>query len=208
MRAAALLIPMFLMGAVSGPFPDPTADVKPTAGSQTAVFAGGCFWCTEAVFEQLKGVKNVVSGYAGGSKATAHYQIVSAGMTDHAESIEVTFDPKKITYGQLLKVFFSVAHDPTTLNYQGPDHGKQYRSAVFYTSDEQKKVAAAYIEQLNKSKVFASPIVTQVVPLEKFYAAEDYHQDFVRRNPEHPYVVANAIPKLKKLKKAFPDLAR
>src|SRR5262249_6153557 len=168
-------------------------------------FAGGCFWCTEAVFEPVAGVLKVVSGYSGGDARTAHYKTVSEGRTEHAESIEITYDPSRITYGQLLKIFFSVAHDPTQLNRQGPDCGKQYRSAICYGSAEQKRIAEAYIEQLSKSKVFSGPIVTQVVPLKAFYAAEAYHQDFVRNNPGHPYVVANALPKLEKLKKLYPE---
>ena len=192
------------------PFPDPAIDPERSAtnGKQTAVFAGGCFWCTEAVFEQLVGVRKVVSGYAGGDAATAHYNIVGEGRTEHAESIEVTFDPSRISYGQLLKVFFSVAHDPTQLNRQGPDYGKQYRSAIFYENPEQKLTAEAYIEQLNNAKVFHGPIVTQVVPLKAFYPAEGYHQHFVQNNPTHPYVVANSLPKLQKLKKLYPDLVK
>jgi peptide-methionine (S)-S-oxide reductase len=188
--------------------PDPAIDVQPTTGKQIAVFAGGCFWCTEAVFEQLKGVDRVVSGYAGGSKETAKYNLVSGGGTQHAESIQIEFDPNQITYGQLLKVFFAVAHDPTTLNYQGPDHGTQYRSAIFYVNDEQKRVAEAYVKQLTEAKSFDKPIVTKIGPLPAFYPAEEYHQDFVKRNPMHPYVMVNAKPKLKKLKEQFPTLLK
>jgi len=190
--------------------PDPAADVgaKPGAGPQTAVLAGGCFWCTEAVFEQLQGVGKVVSGYAGGTAESARYDVVSAGATDHAESIQITYDPSKITYGRILKVFFAAAHDPTQLNRQGPDHGRQYRSAVFYANEDQKRVAEAYIAQLEQAKVFPKKIVTQVVSLKKFYPAEEYHQDFVRRNPRQPYVVVNALPKLEKLKKEFPDTVK
>ena len=190
--------------------PDPETDVKTTAkGKQRAVFAGGCFWCTEAVFEQLLGVDKVVSGYAGGDKASAHYELVGEGKTEHAESIEITFDPAKITYGQLLKVFFSVAHDPTTLNRQGPDYGRQYRSAVFYVDAEQKRVSDAYIKQLTEANSFhKKQIVTQVAELKTFYPAEEYHQDFVKRNPRHPYVVVNALPKIEKTKKEFPSLTR
>ena len=172
------------------------------------MFAGGCFWCTEAVFEQIKGVENVVSGYAGGDRKSAHYDIVSAGRTDHAESIQITFDPAKISYGQLLKIFFSVAHDPTQLNRQGPDQGRQYRSAIFFGNPEQKRVAEAYIQQLEQAHVFSKPIVTQVSELQAFYPAEEYHQDFVQRNPTHPYVMANAIPKLQKLKKEYGGLLK
>jgi peptide-methionine (S)-S-oxide reductase len=205
-----LLVMASLLLAVNGPFPDPTVDLdRSTAkGKQTAVFAGGCFWCTEAVFEQLAGVEKVVSGYSGGDAATAHYKIVGEGHTDHAESIEITFDPSRITYGQLLKVFFSVAHDPTQVNRQGPDYGKQYRSAIFYSNDDQKRVAEAYIEQLTTAKVFSAPIATQVVPLKKFYPAEAYHQHFVQNNPGNPYVMVNAVPKLHKLKKMYPELLR
>jgi peptide-methionine (S)-S-oxide reductase len=188
--------------AAEGAFPDPVMDSK-GAGRQTAVLAGGCFWCTEAVFEPLAGVDKVVSGYAGGTLETARYDLVSEGKTDHAEAIELTFDPAKISYGQLLKVFFSVAHDPTQLNRQGPDYGRQYRSAIFYKDPEQKRIADAYIGQLHEAKVFDKQIVTQIRALDKFYPAEEYHQDFVQRNPRHPYVVVNALPKLQKLRKEF-----
>ncbi|MGH9722019.1 MAG: peptide-methionine (S)-S-oxide reductase MsrA [Bryobacteraceae bacterium] len=196
--------------AVDAVFPDPAADLpRATAKSkQTAVFAGGCFWCTEAVFEQLAGVDKTVSGYAGGTAGTAHYRVVSEGRTEHAEVIEITYDPSRLTYGQLLKVFFSVAHDPTQLNRQGPDYGKQYRSAIFTVNEDQKRVAEAYIKQLSDAKVFPAPIVTQVVALKAFYAAEGYHQDFVRNNPAHPYVVVNALPKVQKVKKLYPSLAK
>lgn len=196
--------------AADSPFPDPATDIAPTAakGKQKAVFAGGCFWCTEAVFEALAGVDKVVSGYSGGHPKEANYEAVSAGRTSHAESIEITFDPAKITYGTLLKIFFSVAHDPTTLNRQGPDFGKQYRSAVFYSGAEQKRVVEAYIQQLTAAKVFKQPIVTQVVPLTVFHPAEEYHQDFVKRNPLHPYVEVNAVPKLDKLKKYYKPLLK
>ena len=169
------------------------------------MFAGGCFWCTEAVFEELAGVDKVVSGYAGGTAETAKYRVVGEGRTDHAESIEITFDPSRISYGQLLKVFFSVAHDPTQVNRQGPDWGRQYRSAIFFSNAEQKRVADAYIAQLNAAKVFSSPIATQVAPLAKFYVAEDYHQDYVKLNPRQPYVVANSLPKVEKVRKTYPD---
>lgn len=189
--------------------PNPEVDVQTSgAGDQTAILAGGCFWCTEAVFEQLKGVKTVVSGYAGGTKGSANYKAVSEGRTEHAEAIRITYDPKQITFGQLLKVFFETAHDPTTLNRQGPDWGKQYRSAIFYTSEEQKKVSEAYIAQLTRAKAFGQPIVTQIAPGKAFFPAEGYHQDFVRNNPKHPYVVVNAIPKIQKTRKQFPDLVK
>lgn len=185
-------------------FPDPAVDEAGGAsGVRKAVLAGGCFWCTEAVFEQLKGVKSVVSGYAGGTERTAHYDVVSSGSTDHAEAIEITYDPAKISYGKLLKVFFSVAHDPTQLNRQGPDHGRQYRSALFYSDGEQKRVAEAYIKQLTEAGVFSDPIVTELEPLDKFYPAEQYHQDFVVRNPAQGYVRAYALPKVRKVKKSF-----
>jgi len=190
-------------------FPDPAVDPKPAAGSaQTAVLAGGCFWGVEAVFERLDGASNVVSGFAGGSKWTAHYEVVSMGTTGHAESVQITYDPAKISYGQLLKVFFAVAHDPTQLNRQGPDEGTQYRSAIFFATSEQKAVADAYIRQLTAAKVFARPIATKVVPLEGFYAAEEYHQHFLDRNPTHPYIVYNDLPKLEQLKKEFPELLK
>jgi peptide-methionine (S)-S-oxide reductase len=191
-------------------FPDPAVDMDRSAatGKRTAVLAGGCFWCTEAVFEQLVGVDKVISGYAGGKPESAHYDLVSAGKTDHAESIQITFDPSKISYGQLLKVFFSAAHDPTQLNRQGPDYGRQYRSAIFFADAEQKRIAEAYAQQLQQAKVFRKPIVTEVTELKGFYPAEGYHQDFVKRNPTHPYVVANALPKLAKTKKAFSSLAK
>jgi peptide-methionine (S)-S-oxide reductase len=176
------------------------------AADRTAVFAGGCFWGVEAVFEHVKGVKSVVAGYSGDTKATANYEAVSSGRTGHAESVKVTFDPSVVSYQQLLFVFFSVAHDPTELNRQGPDVGRQYRSVIFYTDDEQRKMALAFIEAINKSKALAKPIVTEVVPFKAFYEAEEHHQDFVRRNPDYPYVVYNDLPKLEALKKKFPDL--
>jgi len=205
-----LLAAPLVLWAAGGPFPNPAVDLEkaPAKARQVAVLAGGCFWCTEAVFEQLAGVEKVVSGYSGGRASDAEYKTVSEGRTEHAESIEITYDASKITYGQLLKVFFSVAHDPTTLNRQGPDHGKQYRSAIFYKGADQQRVAEAYVAQLNKAGVFAAPIVTQITPLTKFYPAESYHQDFVRNNPGHGYVVVNALPKLKKLKQVYPELVK
>jgi peptide-methionine (S)-S-oxide reductase len=202
--AAALLIGV-AMDLNAGGLPDPKMDAKSTG---RAVFAGGCFWCTEAVFEQVAGVTKVVSGYAGGDSKSANYEAVGSGRTKHAEAIEITYNPDKVTFGQLLKVFFSVAHDPTQLNKQGPDWGTQYRSAVFFVNDEQKKVTEAYIQQLTAAKSFAQPIVTQVVPLEAFYAAEGYHQDYVKNHPSNPYVVVNALPKLKKLKELTPSLKK
>ncbi len=199
-----------LSAKTSKPFPDPAVDTATSqeSGPQTAVFAGGCFWGVEAVFDHLKGVTQAVSGFSGGNAQTAHYQTVSTGNTGHAESVKVTYDPAQITYGQLLKVFFSVAHDPTELNRQGPDEGTQYRSAIFYANDEQKRVAEAYIHQLDAAKMFSRPIVTQVAPLTGFYPAEAYHQKFVERNPTYPYVVYNDLPKLSHLKKAYPQLCR
>ena len=175
---------------------------------EKAVLAGGCFWGVEAVFDELKGVKNVVSGFSGGKAVTAHYEIVSTGMTGHAESVEITYDPAQISYRQLLQVFFAVAHDPTELDYQGPDHGTQYRSAIFYANDEQKRIAEATIRELGEKHVFPAPIVTKVVPLAGFYPAEDYHQHFIAKNPDYPYVVYNDLPKLKELHKRFPGLLK
>ncbi len=207
--AAAIASLLSLNGSTAARFPDPAVDPKPAAGGmQTAVLAGGCFWGVEAVFERLNGVNNVVSGFAGGSKTTAHYEIVSMGITGHAESVEITYDPSKISYGQLLKVFFAVAHDPTELNYQGPDEGTQYRSSIFYATPEQKTVAEAYIKQLTDAKVFRGKIVTTVVPLQGFYPAEAYHQHFLDRNPTYPYIVINDMPKLEHLKKEFPELVK
>ncbi|MEB3191924.1 MAG: peptide-methionine (S)-S-oxide reductase MsrA [Snowella sp.] len=189
-------------------FPNPPIDnaVSVSKGQETAVLAGGCFWGMEAVFEHLKGVSEVVSGFAGGTSATASYERVSSGDTGHAEAVKITYDPSQISYGQLLKVYFSVAHDPTQLNRQGPDTGTQYRSAIFFENDRQKKVAQAYIKQLNQEKVFSAPIVTTLVPLQGFYAAEDYHQNFIQHNPTYPYVVVHDLPKLAQLKQQFPRL--
>lgn len=173
---------------------------------QTAVFAGGCFWGLEAVFEHVKGVSDVVNGYSGGDAKTADYETVSTGTTGHAESVKITFDPAKVSYEQLLKVYFSVATDPTELNRQGPDTGTQYRSAIFYANDEQKQVAQNYIGKLTADKVYSRPIVTQVVPLEAFYKAEDYHQDYLDHHPDQPYIVVNDQPKVENLQKRFPDL--
>lgn len=173
---------------------------------QTAVFAGGCFWGVDAVFKHVKGGSKVVSGYSGGSQATANYEAVSTGTTGHAESVQVTYDPAKVSYGQLLKVFFTVAHDPTELNRQGPDVGSQYRSVIFYANDAQRQAAMDTIGQLGKAKIYHSPIVTQVVPLKQFYPAEAYHQDYLERHPYQPYIVINDMPKLKELKRQFPEL--
>ncbi len=196
-------------GAVraAAPLPAPAADIAAASvkGPQSAVFAGGCFWGVEAVFRHIKGVNSAVSGYAGGSQR-ADYEEVSTGETGHAESVKVTYDPTQVSYGELLRVFFSVAHDPTQLNRQGPDRGTQYRSAIFYTDDAQKRVALAYIVQLNNAKVFADPIVTQVAPLPAFYAAESYHQNYLALHHTQPYIVIYDLPKLAALKQQFPDL--
>lgn len=208
MKTTGWLLGLVAVAMMAAEFPDPALDQKPAKGLQKAVLAGGCFWCTEAVFELVEGVKKVESGYAGGAKETADYRRVSMGDTGHAECIEVTYDPAVVTYGQLLRVFFEVAHDPTTKNRQGPDVGPQYRSAVFYVNDEQKQVAEAYIRQLDAARVFKSRIVTEVVPLKGFYAAEGYHQDYAAQNPENPYIAYNAAPKVAKLKKACPRLVK
>lgn len=192
------------------PFPAPAVDAQLAAAKskQTAVFAGGCFWGVQAVFDHLKGVSSATSGYAGGHVKSPSYESVSMGVTGHAESVSVTYDPSKITYGQLLMVFFSVAHDPTQWNRQGPDTGSQYRSIVFYTSDEQKHIAEAYIAQLDAAKVYSRPIVTKVEQFQAFYPAESYHQDYLRNNPGNPYIVYNDLPKLENLKKDFPAIYR
>jgi peptide-methionine (S)-S-oxide reductase len=202
-QSIMLSVPLLFLFAFAE-FPAPAVD--PPSTTQTAVLAGGCFWGVEAVFERLKGVTDVVSGYAGGQQATAQYEMVGTGRTGHAESVQITYDPSQISYGKLLQVFFSVAHDPTQLNRQGPDTGTQYRSAIFYASEDQKRVAESYIRQLNEAKVFKRPVVTQVTPLQGFYAAEDYHQDFIAHNPGNPYVVYNDLPKLAELNKRYPDL--
>ena len=188
-------------------FPDPALDrlVPSREGEARAVLAGGCFWCVEAVYKQLDGVTAVTSGYAGGTAESADYRTVSSGRTEHAEAVEVRFDPERVSYGQLLKVFFSIAHDPTTEDRQGPDVGKQYRSAIFYANEEQRRVADAYIAQLNAAKVFDAPIVTEVVPLHRFYEAEEYHQDYAERNPLQPYILFNARPKVEKVRKYLAD---
>lgn len=198
-----------LAGARSKPvaLPNPKLDAPLATGKQqVAVFAGGCFWGVEAVFEHVKGVRNVVSGYSGGSALTAHYAVVGTGQTGHAESVRVVYDPAVVSYGQLLKVYFSVAHDPTQLNRQAPDTGTQYRSEIFAASAEQQKLANAYIAQLTAAKAFASPIVTRVEPLKAFYPAEAYHQDYLRLHPDQPYIVYNDAPKLVHLKQLFPQL--
>jgi peptide-methionine (S)-S-oxide reductase len=211
LAALALALPLLACTASAAPkTPIPAADVDlPPAsspGKQTAVFAGGCFWGTQSVFERVKGVLQTTAGYAGGSQATATYDQVTTETTGHAESVEVVYDPARITYGQLLRIFFSVAHDPTQLNRQGPDVGSSYRSAIFYMNEDQRRIAMAYIAQLDRAKVFNKRIVTQVVPLKGFYRAEDYHQDYALHNPDNPYIMVCDRPKVDALKQQFPDL--
>jgi peptide-methionine (S)-S-oxide reductase len=220
MAKSLRLIDSFIIVALAGiigcsakaaprtPIPAAQQDIPlaTAVGRQTAVFAGGCFWGTQAVFERVKGVITTTAGYSGGSAATATYDQVTTETTGHAESVEVVYDPSRITYGQLLRVYFSVAHDPTQLNRQGPDEGPSYRSAIFYSNSEQKRIAEAYIAQLDAAKVFPAKIVTQVVPLKGFYRAEDYHQDFALKNPNHPYIVVCDRPKIEALKQQFPEL--
>lgn len=195
-------------GFAAGPvFPPPPTLPTPETGMQTAVFAGGCFWGIEGVFEHVKGVTKAVSGYSGGEAKTAHYEVVENGNTGHAESVQVTYDPTKVSYGQLLEVFFAVAHDPTEKNRQGPDTGPQYRSVIFYNSDLQKQTAEAYIHEIDAAKVFRAPIATEVVPLRAFYPAEAYHQKFLQKNPDYPYIVYNDLPKIEHLKRQFPQLS-
>ncbi len=192
---------------IATPTPAVVQTTAPTSkGEQTAVFAGGCFWGLEAVFEHIKGVSDVTSGYSGGDAKTADYETVSDGDSGHAESVKITFDPKVVSYEQLLKVFFAVAHDPTELDRQGPDTGTQYRSAIFYTNDEQKQSAEKFIAQLTADKVFPRPIVTQIAPLKDFFNAEDYHQDYLAHHPDQTYIVVNDQPKVENLQKQFPDL--
>jgi len=192
------------------PLPAPASDTPLAAakGQQTAVLAGGCFWGIQAVFQHLKGVSTVTSGYAGGHVKLPSYESVSMGLTGHAESVSITYDPSEITYGQILMVYFSVGHDPTQWNRQGPDTGSQYRSLILFTSEEQKRIAQAYIAQLDAAKVYSRPIVTKVEPLQAFYAAESYHQNYLKNNLSNPYIVSNDLPKLENLKKAFPALYR
>jgi peptide-methionine (S)-S-oxide reductase len=188
--------------------PDPALDapLASVKGEQTAVLAGGCFWGVDAVFKHVKGVIKVTSGYSGGSAGTAQYETVSTGETGHAESVKIIYDPSKISYGQLLKVFFAVAHDTTELNRQGPDSGTQYRSAIFYGNEEQKRIAEGYIDQLNKARVFGKPIVTKVTALKSFYEAEGYHQNYLAQHPDEPYIIFNDLPKVENLRKYYPDL--
>ena len=217
MLASTLLLGGLLVGsglaraaepAVAIPAPTLDATAPAGGGLQTAVLAGGCFWGMQAVYEHTKGVTQAVSGYAGGQKDTAHYEMVSTGRTGHAESVSVTFDPREISYGKILQIYFSVAHNPTELNYQGPDAGSQYRSAIFYANDEQKRIAGAYIAQLEQAHLFDAPIVTKLEPLSGFYPAEDYHQDFAVVHPTYPYIVFNDLPKVANLRRLFPDLYR
>ena len=207
------LLGVFVWKAQAGPsvsVPPPVLDApRPgTSGHQTAVISGGCFWGVQAVFQHVKGVSQAVSGYAGGTKETALYEVVSSGRTGHAESVQVTFDPAQISYGRILQIYFSVAHDPTQLNRQGPDTGPQYRSAIFYNDDSQKNVAQAYIAQLDKAGVFKYPIVTQVNQLTAFYPAEAYHQDYATLHPSSPYIAFNDLPKVDNLQRVFADLYR
>jgi peptide-methionine (S)-S-oxide reductase len=204
------ILSLLAVAAFARELPDPAVDMdRATAPKKdVAVLAGGCFWGVEAVFEELAGVNKVVSGFAGGQGSPVSYERVSTGTTGHAESVEITYEPAKITYGQLLKIFFSVAHDPTQKNRQGPDTGTQYRSAIFYRNAEQQHIAEAYIKQLTDAKVFSRPIVTEVAPLTKFYAAEGYHQQFVKHNPTYPYVVYNDLPKLAELKHEYPEMLK
>jgi peptide-methionine (S)-S-oxide reductase len=190
------------------PPPALDAPTASAAASEVAVLAGGCFWGVQGVFQHVNGVTNAVSGYAGGEQKTAHYDIVTRGTTGHAESVQITFDPRRISYGRILQIYFSVAHDPTELNRQGPDVGTQYRSAVFPTNPEQARIAKAYIAQLNQARAYNTAIVTKIEPDRAFYAAEDYHQDFLTRNPHYPYIVINDLPKIENLKRLFPDLYR
>jgi len=194
----------------SSPFPRPTVD-EPLAsakGKETVVLAGGCFWGVQAVFEHLNGVNSATSGYSGGRIKSPSYEMVSSGLTGHAESVSVTFDPSQITFGQILMVFFSIAHDPTQLNRQGPDTGSQYRSAIFYSNDEQKRIAEAYVAQIDAAQVYSRKIVTQIASFEAFYRAEEYHQEYLANHPNEPYIVYNDLPKLDRLKQQFPELYR
>ncbi|MBB3914752.1 peptide-methionine (S)-S-oxide reductase MsrA [Rhizobium fabae] len=184
--------------------PPPAVDEAASSGTETAIFAGGCFWGVQGVFQHVKGVESAVSGYAGGDAGTAQYETVSTGSTGHAESVQVRFDPKQVSYGRLLQIFFSVAHNPTQLNFQGPDQGTQYRSALFVSDPEQRKVAESYISQLDKAHVFPQPIVTKVTETTGFYPAEAYHQNFLTLNPNYPYIVYNDLPKIENLKSLFP----
>lgn len=212
LRCIAVITLMFSVACNSSSaavkIPDPAQDapLAKTSSQAAVVFAGGCFWGIQAVFKHVKGVTSATSGYSGGSAATAHYEIVSTGQTGHAESVKIIYDPAKVSFGQLLKVFFSVAHDPTELNRQGPDSGTQYRSVIFFTDPEQKRIAQAYIAQLDSAKAFSSRIVTQLVPLQAFYPAEDYHQNYAELHPNEPYIAINDLPKVEHLRETLPDL--
>ena len=204
---AALCAPFFINSHASSiPRPVNDAPLSTTSGQATAVFAGGCFWGMQAVFQHVKGVSQVLSGYAGGTQITANYPTVSSGITSHAEAIKISYDPSKVSYGQLLQVFFSVAHNPTELNRQGPDTGTQYRSAIFYADTTQQHIAQNYIAQLDRAHTFAHPIVTQNVPLRTFYVAEAYHQDYLNKHPDSPYIIYNDAPKLVDLQTTYPSL--
>jgi len=215
-RGVLVLVVMILLGVLAArystsaavPVGDPAVDdaLATTSSQKTVVLAGGCFWGMQLVFEHVKGVVSVTAGYSGGSAGTAQYETVSTGETGHAESVKIIYDPSKVTFGTLLKVFFSVAHDPTELNYQGPDEGTQYRSVIFYTDEDQKRIAGAYISQLDAAKIFRHKIVTELTPLIAFYPAEAYHQDYAVHNPNSPYIVFNDLPKLDHLRKELPDL--
>jgi|SRR5271156_5894792 len=222
-RTLAIVVIVFVIGwtafrslgarspaAPNATMPKPAVDAQlaPARSQQTAVFAGGCFWGVQGVFQHTKGVISATSGYSGGFVKDPSYETVSLGLTGHAESVSVVYDASQISYGQLLMIYFSVVHDPTQLNRQGPDTGSQYRSSVFYTSDEQKRIAEAYIAQLTAAKIYARPIVTKIVPFEAFYPAEDYHQDYLKNHPDDPYIAINDLPKLGELKQEFPDLYR
>ena len=201
-------LPSAAESARSNPPPVLDEPSNPRATTEAAVLAGGCFWGVQGVFQHVEGVTSAISGYAGGAANTAHYEMVGTNTTGHAESVQVTFDPRRISYGHILQIYFSVAHDPTELNRQGPDVGTQYRSAIFPTSPEQAHIAEAYIAQLNQTNVFDAAIVTRIEPGRTFYPAEDYHQDFLTRNPTYPYIVANDLPKIEALKRLFPNLYR
>jgi peptide-methionine (S)-S-oxide reductase len=209
---AALTITACRLGAdaINKVIPAPAMDTPAAeaTGSQVAVLAGGCFWGLQGMFEHVQGVTKVIAGYSGGSRSTAHYQMVGTETTGHAESVEITFDPKRISYGQLLRLYFAVAHDPTELNRQGPDSGPSYRSEIFFTSPTQERIARAYMEQLTKANVFSSPIVTKIEAMKGFYPAEDYHQDFLIHNPTYPYIVFNDLPKIEALKRIYPEIYR
>jgi peptide-methionine (S)-S-oxide reductase len=224
-RAARLARPGFLIAIVIGlgaslqlcysvaaeqphALPAPLVDERPGANSEVAVFAGGCFWGVQGVFQHVKGVTKALSGYAGGEKSTAQYETVSSGSTGHAESVQVTFDPRQVSYGRLLQIYFAVAHDPTELNRQGPDTGTQYRSEIFAVDADQARIAKGYVEQLDKAGAFGAPIVTKIEALRGFYPAEGYHQDFLTLNPDYPYIAINDLPKVEALKQLFPDSYR